>query len=251
MNQVERAVAEAAIRASWALGRLEGAATGTAVTVIGAGAAGLSAAYQLARRGYDVTLADPHDEPGANCGTASTTRSSRARCWNAEIARILALGVTFAGRADLAAAESAAQRLVKTKVYESGSPVAVGAIAAAVHFGRRAAALVDADVSGTAGEAPAKLPPVDKRKVQPDYHLHAPRGEAIGETWPPGAAIAEARRCLSCGGCFECDNCYKYCPDQAVLRPLAPGEPYRFKLEFCQGCNKCAEQCPSGYIDMR
>jgi len=158
---------------------------------------------------------------------------------------------TFVGRADLAAAETAAPRVVKTKVYEPGTPVATGAIAAAVHFGRHAAALVDADVSGAAVAAPSKLPPVDKSKVQVDYHLHAPRGEAAGETWPPAAAIAEARRCLSCGGCFECDNCYKYCPDQAVLRPLAPGGPYRFKLEFCQGCNKCAEQCPSSYIEMR
>lgn len=251
VNQVERAVAEAAIRASWALGRLEGSATGTPVTVIGAGAAGLSAAYQLARRGYDVTLADPHDEPGGELRYGIDDAQLPRAVLDAEIARILALGVAFAGRADLTAAEAAAPRLVKTKVYETGSPVALGAIAAAVHFGRRAAALVDADVSGTAREAPAKLPPVDKSKVQPDYHLHAARGEAMGETWPPGAAIAEARRCLSCGGCFECDNCYKYCPDQAVLRPLTPGEPYRFKLEFCQGCNKCAEQCPSGYIDMR
>jgi len=251
VNQVERAVAEAAIRASWALRRLEGAATGTPVTVIGAGAAGLSAAYQLARRGYDVTLADPHDEPGGELRYGIDEARLPRAVLDAEVARILALGVAFAGRADLTAAEAAAPRLVKTKVYEAGSPVAPGAIAAAVHFGRRAAALVDADVSGAAVAVPATLPPVDKSKVQADYHLHAPRGEAMGETWPPGAAIAEARRCLSCGGCFECDACYKYCPDQAVLKPLAPGEPYRFKLEFCQGCNKCAEQCPSGYIEMR
>ena len=251
VNQVERAVADAAIHASWGLRRLEGAAQGTAVTVIGAGAAGLSAAYQLARRGYAVTLADPHDEPGGELRYGIDAARLPREVLDAEIARILALGVTFAGRADTAAAESAAPRLLKTKVYEPGTPVATGAIAAAVHFGRHAAALLDADVSGTTVAAAAKLPPVDKSRVQADYHLHAPRGEAAGETWPAGAAIAEARRCLSCGGCFECDNCYKYCPDQAVLKPLAPGEPYRFKLEFCQGCNKCAEQCPTGYIEMR
>ncbi|MGE5199645.1 MAG: FAD-dependent oxidoreductase, partial [Rhodospirillaceae bacterium] len=250
VNQVERAVAEAAIDASWPLRRLDGAVPGTAVTVIGAGAAGLSAAYQLARRGYAVTLADPHDEPGGELRYGIDDARLPRAVLDAEIARILALGVTFAGRADLASAEAAAPRLVKTKVYESGAPVAPGAIPAAVHFGRHAAALLDADVSGAAA-APATLPPVEKSRVQADYHLHAPRGEAAGETWPAGAAIAEARRCLSCGACFECDNCYKYCPDQAVLKPVEPGEPYRFKLEFCQGCSKCAEQCPSGYIDMR
>jgi Pyruvate/2-oxoacid:ferredoxin oxidoreductase delta subunit len=141
--------------------------------------------------------------------------------------------------------------VVKTKVYESGTPVATGAIAAAVHFGRHAAALLVADVTGAAPAAAVRLPGVDKSRVQADYHPHLSRGETTGETWTPAGAIAEARRCLSCGGCFECDSCYKYCPDQAVLKPLGPGQPYRFKLEFCQGCNKCAEQCPSNYIEMR
>ena len=26
------------------------------------------------------------------------------------------------------------------------------------------------------------------------------------------AAVAEAKRCMSCGQCFECDNCVVYCP---------------------------------------
>ena len=63
--------------------------------------------------------------------------------------------------------------------------------------------------------------------------------------------IAEAKRCMSCGLCFQCDNCYKYCQDQAVIKPFEKGQPYRFKLEFCQGCKKCAEECPCGYIEMR
>ncbi len=31
-------------------------------------------------------------------------------------------------------------------------------------------------------------------------------------------AIAEAKRCMSCGMCFECDNCVVYCPQTAVAR---------------------------------
>ncbi|MET9258606.1 hypothetical protein [Amycolatopsis sp. NPDC004079] len=30
-------------------------------------------------------------------------------------------------------------------------------------------------------------------------------------------AVYEARRCLSCGSCFHCDNCFGVCPDNAVL----------------------------------
>ena len=31
-------------------------------------------------------------------------------------------------------------------------------------------------------------------------------------------ALYEARRCLSCGNCFECDTCYGICPDNAVTK---------------------------------
>ena len=30
-------------------------------------------------------------------------------------------------------------------------------------------------------------------------------------------ALLEARRCLSCGNCFECDTCYGVCPDNAII----------------------------------
>jgi len=251
VNQVERAVAEAAIHAEWPLRRLESAPAAGAVTIIGAGAAGLSAAYQLARRGYAVTVADPHQQPGGELRFGIDAQRLPREILDAEIGRILALGVTFAGGADPGEMDARAPRVVKTKVYEDGTPVATGAVAAAVHFGRHAAMMLVAEMSGEAAATTAKLPPVVKERVQLDYHLHQARGGTTGETWSPAGAIAEARRCLSCGACFECDNCWKYCPDQAVLKPLAPGQPYRFKLEFCQGCNKCAEQCPSNYIEMR
>jgi ferredoxin len=31
-------------------------------------------------------------------------------------------------------------------------------------------------------------------------------------------AKAEAGRCMSCGLCFECDNCVMYCPQDAVFK---------------------------------
>jgi len=63
-------------------------------------------------------------------------------------------------------------------------------------------------------------------------------------------AIAEAKRCLSCGMCFKCDTCWSLCSDNAIIKPLIPGQAYSFKLDFCQGCKKCAEECPCGYIEM-
>ena len=29
------------------------------------------------------------------------------------------------------------------------------------------------------------------------------------------------------------------------------GEHYKIKLELCNGCKKCAEACPCGYIELR
>jgi len=62
-------------------------------------------------------------------------------------------------------------------------------------------------------------------------------------------AIFEARRCLSCGNCYECDGCYGACPENAVIK-LGIGKRYRFAYEKCTGCAVCFEQCPCGAIDM-
>ena len=254
VNQVERAIAEAAINASWPLRDVENTEPGDPaerVTVIGAGAAGLSAAYQLARRGYDVTLVDPHEEAGGELRYAVVPERLPRAVLDAEVDRILALGVTFVGFADVAEFEDAGPRVLKTKIYEDGTPVAVGSIAAAIHFGRHAAGLLDAEVRREAVPEPPRLPPVAKDRIILDHYPRVVRGEATGETWTPAEAIHEAQRCLRCGACVECDNCWKYCPDQAVIRPLEPGAPYRFRLEFCGGCSQCAEQCPTGYIEMK
>lgn len=59
----------------------------------------------------------------------------------------------------------------------------------------------------------------------------------------------EARRCLSCGNCFECDGCYGSCPEDAVIK-LGPGNRYRFDYDKCTGCATCYEQCPVHAIEM-
>ena len=63
-------------------------------------------------------------------------------------------------------------------------------------------------------------------------------------------ALAEARRCLSCGNCFSCDNCFGVCPDNAVLKTDDPVAPYAFDLDYCKGCGICVAECPCGAIEM-
>ena len=67
-------------------------------------------------------------------------------------------------------------------------------------------------------------------------------------------AISEAGRCMSCGMCFECDNCVIYCPQDAIFRVKkdkhAIGRYVDTDYDKCVGCYICAEVCPSGYIKM-
>lgn len=67
-------------------------------------------------------------------------------------------------------------------------------------------------------------------------------------------AIDEAARCMSCGMCFECDNCVVYCPEDAIFRvkkdQRAMGRYVDTDYDKCVGCHICADVCPSGYIKM-
>ena len=67
-------------------------------------------------------------------------------------------------------------------------------------------------------------------------------------------AVAEAGRCMSCGMCFECDNCVIYCPQDAVFRvkkdKSTTGRYVDTDYNKCIGCHICSDVCPSGYIDM-
>ncbi len=68
------------------------------------------------------------------------------------------------------------------------------------------------------------------------------------------AAVAEANRCMSCGMCFECDNCVIFCPQDAVFRvkkdQATTGRYVDTDYSKCIGCHICSDVCPTGYIDM-
>lgn len=66
--------------------------------------------------------------------------------------------------------------------------------------------------------------------------------------------VAEAKRCMSCGLCFECDNCVVYCPQAAVFKvkktQATTGRYVDTDYAKCIGCHICADVCPTGYIKM-
>ncbi len=67
-------------------------------------------------------------------------------------------------------------------------------------------------------------------------------------------ARAEAGRCMSCGMCFECDNCVVFCPQDAIFRVKKDvstmGRYVDTDYGKCIGCHICEDVCPSGYIQM-
>jgi Pyruvate/2-oxoacid:ferredoxin oxidoreductase delta subunit len=67
-------------------------------------------------------------------------------------------------------------------------------------------------------------------------------------------AQAEAKRCMSCGLCFECDNCVVYCPQTAVFKVKkslsTTGRYVDTDYTKCIGCHICKDVCPTGYIQM-
>ena len=106
---------------------------------------------------------------------------------------------------------------------------------------RRASA---AWTSGTAEPATRKI-------LSPEERLAKPMDEMdLGITQEQ--ALDETTRCFSCGMCFGCENCWMYCQNNCFkkVKQLKPGHYYDIDLSTCDGCKKCAEECPCGFLEL-
>ena len=66
-------------------------------------------------------------------------------------------------------------------------------------------------------------------------------------------ALREAERCLHCGVCNACDNCFVFCPDLAVTRNAGAdgrGYPYAINYDYCKGCGICVQECPRAVLEL-
>lgn len=152
------------------------------------------------------------------------------------------------------------------KTYAGGDALELGLVTIAIRDGRKAAESIHNKLQNISPQQFPKLPVITHDKIILSYYQSAQRNEPVRKppeerlkglnveitsTLTAEQAIAEAKRCMSCGSCFDCGTCWSYCSDQAIVRPVVRHGKYEFKLEFCIGCKKCAENCPCGYIDMK
>jgi formate dehydrogenase major subunit len=85
--------------------------------------------------------------------------------------------------------------------------------------------------------------PCDEWLEQPDLEIDL--------TISSEQACEEADRCMSCGLCFDCHQCIMYCNagGYSLVPDAAPGHYFQLALELCEGCGKCIELCPCGYLE--
>ncbi len=133
----------------------------------------------------------------------------------------------------------------------------------AVGHGKQAARHIDSYLNNTVYHTKKRHQLVGHEKLQLWFRTAAPKVEQerlpvadrthsfdeIMKNLSEADALFEAKRCLSCGNCFECDGCYGACPEGAIIK-LGPGKRYRFNFDLCTGCAVCYEQCPCHAIEM-
>jgi NADPH-dependent glutamate synthase beta subunit-like oxidoreductase/Pyruvate/2-oxoacid:ferredoxin oxidoreductase delta subunit len=159
----------------------------------------------------------------------------------------------------------------KDGVWTGGDALDLGLATIAVGQGRRAAECVHAELRGleTPREKP-EWPMLDKSRLKLDLEEVYPKKDRAERTHRPAAEwlskpdeeidqgitkeqfLEEITRCLSCGLCFGCERCWMFCTPSCFkkLEGPSPGNYYSVSLDTCDGCKKCADECPCGFWDM-
>ena len=94
-------------------------------------------------------------------------------------------------------------------------------------------------------------PAAQRKMLEPEERLAKPMDEMdMGITQEQ--TLEEVSRCFSCGLCFGCENCWMYCQNNCFkkTKELKPGHYYDINLATCDGCKKCAEECPCGFLEL-
>ncbi len=153
------------------------------------------------------------------------------------------------------------------KVWTGGDNMNLALATTAVGQGRTAAESIHAALRGEEPKELAKGPDITPSRLKLDFYEPKPRTQR-GQVEParrlaePHAPIdlgitkeqvlEESSRCLSCGFCFGCERCWMFCTPSCFTKVTekGPGSYYKIKLDTCDGCKKCVDECPCGFLDM-
>jgi NADPH-dependent glutamate synthase beta subunit-like oxidoreductase len=153
-------------------------------------------------------------------------------------------------------------------VYTGGDALNPGLATIAVGQGRTAAEAMHACLQGQEPPADLAMPEINKERIK--FDIYDPKDKAQSQHRPveewltkPDEEInlgiskeqflEEATRCFSCGQCYGCERCWMFCTPSCfskVASDAGPGNYYTIKLDTCDGCKKCADECPCGFLDM-
>jgi NADPH-dependent glutamate synthase beta subunit-like oxidoreductase len=152
--------------------------------------------------------------------------------------------------------------------FAGGDVLGLGIAAAAIAQGRRAAesaharlagiSLSEVETNGTVSAQELKMdfypdvPRAEVKRADPQLRLADPLAETE-YTLTEDQFFAEAERCMSCGSCFGCHHCWTYCNVSGFTPAEQPehGHFFELSLSACEGCAKCIELCPCGFLSIR
>jgi NADPH-dependent glutamate synthase beta subunit-like oxidoreductase/ferredoxin len=153
------------------------------------------------------------------------------------------------------------------RVWSGGDTLRLGLATISIGQGRKAAESIHAALRGLEAPVPDTRAPIRSDKIKLDYYEARARAERrvlgpeerlarpedeVDQGVSREQALEEATRCFSCGLCFGCERCWMYCQSNCFKKVQGPGPGtyYTIDLGVCDGCRKCAEECPCGFLDL-
>ena len=157
---------------------------------------------------------------------------------------------------------------VAENIYAGGAAVSPAQVTTAIGQGRMAAERMASQLEGKRFRPLDETEIVTPEKIRLNFYKMMERNERswlpVEERFKEGfdreidfgitekQFRAEAKRCMSCGLCFECRQCLIFCPQGAIsaFPKNRIGKVMYTDYNKCVGCHICAQACPCGYIRM-
>ncbi len=157
---------------------------------------------------------------------------------------------------------------VDEAIYAGGDVISPDRVTTAIGHGRMAAERIAAQLEEKRFRSPYEPEIVTPEKMRLNFYQVMERNERswlpVEERFKDGLDReidfgitekqfrAEAKRCMSCGLCFECRQCLIFCPQSAIsaFPQNRIGKVMYTDYNKCVGCHICVQACPCGYIRM-